>query len=88
MKDLIRRIYDSGLDEVTRYIYSYDLKRKYERRDELFEKLEKCLNSEDIQLLNEYASAAADVSNGERYQGFCVGMQLSARLMNELLTDD
>ena len=88
MKNLIRRIYDSGLDEATRYIYSYDLQRKYQRLDELFEKLKKCLNSEDIQLLNDYAKAAEDVSSGERYQGFYVGMKLSARLMTELLADD
>ena len=88
MKDLIRRIYQSDLDEITRYVYSYDLKRKYERRNELFEQLEKCLNSKDIHLLNDYANAAADVTNEEKYQGFCIGMQLSARLMTELLTDD
>lgn len=88
MKDLIRRIYESELDEVTRYIYSYDLKEKYELRDELFEKLEKCLNSKDIQLLEGYSNAVADIANGERYQGFYIGMQLCARLMIELFSDN
>lgn len=88
MKDLIRKIYDSGLDEVTRYIYSYDLKKKYERRDELFEKLKKCINSDDIQLLNDYVNAETEIASGERYQGFYVGMQFSARLMNELFSDN
>lgn len=88
MKDLIRRIYNSDLDEVTRYIYSYSLKRKYEKRNELFNKLSERLNDEDIQLLNEYANAALDVTNEEKYMGFRIGMQLSARLMTELLADD
>lgn len=88
MKDLIHRIYNSDLDEVTRYIYSYSLNRKYEKRDELFNKLSERLKDEDILLLNEYANAALDITNEEKYMGFRIGMQLSARLMTELLADD
>lgn len=87
MKDLIHRIYNSDLDEVTRYVYSHDLNRKYEKREELFKKLKNRLNDEDMQLLNEYANAAFDVVNAEKYQSFKIGMQLSVQLFIELLSD-